>query len=149
MTEEFQDAQDNQRPPATHRHVDDRCRIAFMNGHYAIWTSRNVGTVRNGILSANTELRSQTYQRSDARLQDAVDKYHNSFKLDYRRDDNSPCNSGIEGIHAHFNNKTLPNRENDSVAPAKVERNRESLCETCMHVVIRLHPSKHGCLLLR
>lgn len=49
-------------------------------------------------------------------FQDAVDKYHNSFKLDYKRDDTSLSSSGIEEKHAHYNNEALRIRKEISVA---------------------------------
>ena len=78
-------------------------------------------------------------------LQDAADKYHNSFKLEYRRDDNSLSSSGIEEKHAHYNNEALPTRKKVSVAPPQKSHVTEdrSPCGTSVQRDINVCKQKH------
>ena len=126
----FQDARDNQPPPITGKHLDERCRNCFYERSLCDQDQPQCGNCqqRNFVCDYNIQKgHSKPTKEVTQGFQDAVDNYHNNFKLDYRCDGNSLCSSGIEGRHVHYRNEALPIRENASVPPPQKSHVTEDL----------------------
>ena len=140
----FQDARDNQRPPNTDEYVENRCRNCYLERALCDQDRPKCGNCQERNQACDYPIETSNLPEEMTQgFQGAVD--HKSFRLDCKRDDNSFCSSGIEGKHAHFNNKVLPIRGNASVAPPQKSHVTEDLLagHACKEIGMCANEQKH------